>query len=141
MLRLLLAEQQTNERRELLAGSVFLSFGQTTFYAFNGRRRTSLALRPNDVLQLRAIQDACRAGFRHYDFGEVEDSNRGLAEFKSKWGATPRRLHRYYYPRPAERETGALRPDAPMRRLVNMVWRRLPLSATAVLGNLIYRYL
>jgi CelD/BcsL family acetyltransferase involved in cellulose biosynthesis len=141
MLRLLLAEQHEAGRATLLAGSIFLSFGQTVLYAFNGRRRDGLALRPNDVIQLRAIQDACRAGFHHYDFGEVEDSNQGLADFKSKWGASPRRLHRYYYPRAGERETGVLGSERPARRLANAVWRRLPLQATAVLGDLAYRYL
>ena len=144
LMRLLLAEQHQAGRRRLLAGSLVLMFGQTVFYAFNGRRREDLSLRPNDVIQWQAIQDACRAGFRWYDFGEVTEENQGLAEFKSKWGAEPRRLYRYYYPAPhvsEGSETRDLTAGGRARQVANAAWRRLPLSVTALLGDWLYGYL
>lgn len=141
LMRLLLAEQHEAGRSRLLAGSIFLMSGQTVFYAFNGRRREDLALRPNDAIQWRAIHDACRDGFRRYDFGEVVEGNQGLAEFKGKWGVEPRRLYRYYYPAPRELEPGPHASDGSIQRLAKAAWRRLPLRATALLGDWGYSYL
>ena len=87
----------------MLAGSIVLGFGRTAFYAFNGRLRSALALRPNEVLQWEAIHDACRRGFERYDLGEVTGGNEGLAEFKRKWGADEVQMHRYYHPPPETR--------------------------------------
>src|SRR5690606_29721218 len=93
LMRLLVAEHQQNGKRRVLAGSIFLLFGRTVFYAFNGCRRDDLPFRPNDAIHWYAIQEVCRAGFQTYDFGEVAESDHGLAEFKRKWGAEPRRLY------------------------------------------------
>jgi hypothetical protein len=141
LMRVLLAEQHGSGQKKLLAGSVFLMSGHTVFYAFNGRHRDALSMRPNDVIQWQAIHDACREGYRHFDFGEVGETNDGLAEFKSKWGAEPSRLYRYYYPKPRELETGAMRSGSQARQLANAVWGRLPLKATALIGDLIYSHL
>src|SRR5438093_7833843 len=94
-LRLLLARQSAAGRSRLLAGSLFLMFGQTVFYAFTGWRREDMSLRPNDAIQWQAIRDACFQGFRYYDFGEVTKNNQGLAQFKSSWGGEPHWLYRY----------------------------------------------
>jgi hypothetical protein len=87
------------------------------------------------------IHDACAAGFRRYDFGEVEEHQEGLAEFKGKWGAKPRQLYRYYFPAPRELQTGVLRFGGAAHQVSSSVWRRLPLKATAFLGRWIYLYL
>jgi len=141
LMRLLLAEHDEAGRRRLLAGSIILMFGQTVFYAFNGRRREDLSLRPNDAIQWQAIHDARCAGFRYYDFGDVTEDDQGLAAFKSKWGAEPRRLYRSYYPAPGKVEADPLKSDDHTRQLVNKLWQRLPLSASTVLGDWFYRYL
>jgi hypothetical protein len=141
IMTLLLAEQSETSKASLLAGSIFLMFGRTVFYAFNGRRRKDLSLRPNDLIQWRAIHDACRDGYEQYDFGEVGDINHGLAEFKTKWGATPRRYHRFYYPGPNRVATGILKEDSLVHRIGRNIWRQLPLSATERCGNWIYKHL
>lgn len=139
-LRLLLAERQ-QAQADLLAGSLFLMHGSTVHYAFNGRSKADLALRPNDAVHWRAINDACREGFRRYDFGEVSNENEGLAQFKEKWGARALHLYRYHYPQERELDRGALKPESAIRRVAERAWRRLPLKLTAVLGNWMYRYL
>ena len=139
-MRLYVAEQ---EGSGMIAGSIVLGLGRTAFYAFNGRLRSALALRPNEVLQWEAIHDARRRGFERYDLGEVVEGRAGLAEFKRKWGADEVRLHRYYHPPPEpsgeseedEDEGGAL------RRAAMSVWPRLPLGATRIAGDVAYRWL
>ncbi len=44
------------------------------------------SLRANELLQWRAIKEACAAGCRHYHFGETANSA-SLARFKEKFGA------------------------------------------------------
>jgi len=140
MMRLLLAEWHEAGRTELLAGSIFLMFGQTVFYAFNGRRRDTLSLRPNDAIQWQSIHDAWRESFHHYDFGEVEMDNLGLAEFKGKWGAEPATLYRYNYPGSVAMEPRLLSEDGIVRRLADGAWRRLSSRATALLGDIMFSH-
>jgi CelD/BcsL family acetyltransferase involved in cellulose biosynthesis len=132
LMRLYVAEQ----RGSMIAGSIVLGLGRTAFYAFNGRLRSALALRPNEVLQWEAIHDACRRGFERYDLGEVVSGGEGLADFKRKWGADEVQMHRYYHP-PPEPDGD----DAGGGGLAKRVWPRLPLGATRLAGDIAYRWL
>ena len=138
LMRLLVAELDGSPPR-MLAGSILLMFGGTVFYAFNGRRREDLSLRPNDAIHWRAIHDACSEGFRRYDFGEVPVGNEGLAQFKRKWATETATLYRYYYPPPRADQNGR-RVPAQAAQLGKAIWRRTPLAATALVGDALWRY-
>jgi CelD/BcsL family acetyltransferase involved in cellulose biosynthesis len=138
LMRLLLARDGS---KELIAGALLFTFGETVFYAFNGRQENRLSLRPNDLLQWRAIHDAQAAGYRFYDFGEVEAHDEGLADFKRKWGARPHQLWRHYYPAQREPEANRLLQSDAVQWIVSATWRSLPVKATGVLGGWIYSYL
>lgn len=138
MMRLYVAEQ---EGAGMIAGSLVLGMGRTAFYAFNGRLRSALALRPNEVLQWEAIHDACRRGFERYDLGEVTQDRAGLAEFKRKWGADEVQLHRYYHPLPEPSADSGDDEPGLARRMAFAVWPRLPLAATRFAGDIAYRWL
>jgi Acetyltransferase (GNAT) domain len=138
MMRLYVAERTG---AGMLAGSIVLGFGRTAFYAFNGRLRSALALRPNEVLQWEAIHDACRRGFARYDLGEVTSGDAGLAEFKRKWGADEVQLHRYYHPPPEPEADAVSDEEGRVKRAAAALWPRLPLAATRYAGDLAYRWL
>ena len=140
LMTLVLAERQEGGRRRLLAGSILLRHGSTVFYAFNGRRDEDLALRPNDLIQWHAMHAATDAGFRFYDFGEVEADQHGLGDFKSKWGAAPRSLYRYFAPVPGEVKPGPVASGGFARRAGAAAWRRLPLRVTAAVGAQLYKH-
>jgi hypothetical protein len=139
-MRLLLAEQPADGGTRLLAGSVFLMFGQTVHYAFTGWHRADHSLRANDLIHWQAIQDACRQGFRRYDFGEVAGNQQSLAAFKSKWGSSATQLYRYHFPSPGPAESAGS-DNGRLHGLAMATWRRLPLRATAIVGDRIYQYL
>jgi hypothetical protein len=141
LMQLILAEQERQGKRELLAGSIYFSFGRTTTYAFNGSSKEAFDSCSNDLVSWCAITEAMEKGQVEFDFGEVPEGNRGLAWFKGKWGARPVRLFRYYLPGIAEKEDRIDRSGRYGSHLVEAVWRRLPLGATAFLGDQIYRYL
>ena len=140
MMRLLLARHYTAGRCRIVGGLLLLMFGQTVFYAFSGWQREDQALRPNNALHWHAIHDACAEGFRFYDFGEVPNNNPSLAEFKSKWGTEQKWMYRYYYPAPHELEISMLDSNSHVHQMASAVWRKLPLKATALLGNVAHRY-
>lgn len=54
--------------------------------------------RANHLLHRLAIEDACRAGCRHYHMGE-SGSSASLAQFKSRFGAAPHRYAEYHLER------------------------------------------
>ena len=127
-------------RRTLLAGSVLLMLGDTTFAAFSGSRREALPLRPNDAIYSQALREASEQGFRRFDFGEVPLGNEGLARYKAKWMDESGHLYRYYYPAPPQAEVGAWAASGRAGDLGRAAWRRLPLRTTAVLGDRLYRW-
>jgi len=141
MMRLMLAEGPETGRTVLLAGSLFLMYGRSTHYAFTGCHNGALALHVNDLLQWEAIQRAYGDGFRLYDFGEVADDCGGLAAFKSKWCATPKRLYRYVYPRTATEPAAKSHTDLGSLSLMTRCWQRAPLGLTEFLGAQIYSHL
>ncbi|HLH60444.1 MAG TPA: GNAT family N-acetyltransferase [Ktedonobacteraceae bacterium] len=139
MLRLLLAEHVEAGHRRLIAGFLYLLWGATISYACAGWREEEQALRPNDLLHWRAMQDACAAGIRWYDFGDVEPGNNGLARYKAKWGAVPTPVYDYSYP-PAPQDASdmpALVSDrAP--QLMQLAWRYFSARTVGALSDWYY---
>src|SRR4029077_19015322 len=70
-MKLLVAELVESGRSRMVAGSIFLRFGQTVFYAFTGCAHRDFHLHPHDIVQLESIRDSCKSGYRWYDFGEA----------------------------------------------------------------------
>jgi hypothetical protein len=141
MMQVLLAEHGEGSKKKIIAGSIFLIFGQTVSYAFNGMRRQYASFRANDAIMWYAIRAACEKGFQWFDFGEVPDDDTELAKFKSKWGAQPTRLYRYMSPAPPklEGQPGNLHRYGSV--LAQKIWTKLPLKATAWIGDQIYSFL
>jgi hypothetical protein len=141
MMRLLLADQQTATGSRIIGGHLFFSFGSTVTYAFGASRASDFALRPNDIIMGQAINDASVAGYKFVDLGEVPEGDDDLARFKSKWGAEPVRLYRYYFP--DFPDAGPLRDKTGGSAFVlaRKIWSQLPLGITSWLGDQIYTYL
>ena len=138
LMRLLLAEQQAGGKSRIIGGLIFFNFGQTVTSAFVGSQTSNLGLRPNDIMYWQAINDACREGFRVFDFGEVPDGDEGQARFKLKWGAEPVRLYRYYYPDFQDATHSASDSGTVLERAAKTIWQYLPLTMTSWLGDRVY---
>ncbi len=126
--------------KEVLAGSVFFSFNDTVVYGFNGSRRDLFDFRPNDLLHWNAIHTAQKEGYKHYDMGEVRAEQEGLAAYKSKWCNVSKMIYHYYYPLDQQNVKSTI-DSAPSGKMRKMVWKKIPLPLTEVLGRFIYRYL
>ena len=141
MMRLLLAEQQSGTASRIVGGHLFFTFGSTVTYAFGASRAADFALRPNDIIMGQAINDASVAGYKFVDLGEVPDGDAELARFKTKWGAEPVRLYRYYFPDFPGTDHSSDKTEGPALVLARKIWSRLPLGITSWLGDRIYTYL
>lgn len=142
LMRLLLAEQQTDNGARIIGGHLFFYFGATATYAFGASRADDFALRPNDIIMGQGINDASEAGYRFVDLGEVPEGDENLGRFKSKWGAERVRMYRYYSPDFPDKEHGASgEGNSSSPSLAHKLWTRLPLAVTSWLGDRIYAYL
>lgn len=138
IMQLRLAEQWQGERRRLVAGSIFLTFGDTVWYAFTGIGDMDLGLHANDLILWHAINDACGTGVRWFDFGEVAEDHPELVRFKTKWGAQPREQYRYYSGGLAAHANDRSKPRPGLLRTASKLWQRLPLRVTERLGTWAY---
>ena len=138
LMRLLLAEQQKGGQSRIVGGCIFFNFGRTVTYAFGASQTSDLGLRPNDMIFLHAINDARQEGFQMIDFGEVPEGDEGLVRFKSKWGAEPARLYRYYYPDFQDGELSSENNGSLLAGMAKAIWSRLPLGLTSLLGDRVY---
>jgi lipid II:glycine glycyltransferase (peptidoglycan interpeptide bridge formation enzyme) len=142
-MQLILVEQVSGNRIRLVSGSILLGFGSSTFWAFTGTRKSDFSLHPNDLCIWHSLHASCRENYRWFDLGEVAENHPALAQFKVKWGTITKPMYRYYYP---ASPTGFSDKDSHKsadlpERMAGALWRRLPLRATAWLGDWIYRYL
>jgi hypothetical protein len=106
-------------------------------YGFGASDPAHLEHRPNHVLLWAAIQDAIRAG-RGFDLGRAAPEQKGLFEFKQRWGGQAVPLAYDYWPEP--RGLNLASRDRGMLANVAAVWSRLP-APVARLGAGLYRYL
>lgn len=140
LMTVLLAERNTNGKKQLLSGSLFFHFNKTFFYSFNGRSQTGLALHANDLIQWEAIHLAVKLGYKEYDMGEVTCNNSGLIQFKLKWGCCARPIYHYYYPfnEKINLTNCGISVNSQFKKTI---WRKIPLPVTKYWGILTNKFL
>ncbi len=77
---------------ELIAGAVFLTWGDTLYYKFGASRHEHLALRPNDALFWAGIRWGAQRGAQLVDWGLSDLDQPGLISYKRKWATEERRI-------------------------------------------------
>ena len=136
LMRMLVSECVEENNKSMVAGSMFLNFNKTVFYAFNGRNASALALHANDLIQWEAIHKACEERYLFYDMGEVSEGNGGLAHFKAKWGCGTKMVYHYY-----NDSTSKDIDKVQVLDSYKKIWQKLPLGLTKSIGGFINRYL
>jgi FemAB-related protein (PEP-CTERM system-associated) len=134
-LQLLLAEYQG----VVIAGMIVLASGSTMRYAYGASDEHFLSLAPNNLLVWTAIKLGCTQGYETFDLGRTATDNRGLMEFKRRWGAIRETLGYYYYP---QMQGLASTSESSWKfRLLTGCWRKLPLTVAESLGGYLYKHL
>jgi len=134
-MQLLLAEYQ----RIIIAGMILLASGTTVRYAYGASDESYLSLAPNNLLMWTAITWSCSQGYSTLDLGRTALDNKGLMEFKRRWGAVMEPLPYYYYPDVAG--LTATSESSLKSRLLTACWKRLPSPIVGSLGGYLYRHL
>ncbi len=140
LMKVFLAERKVDGKTDLIAGLIFFMYKERFCAGFLACPAEHFHFRPNDLIHWEAIQWATSNGYHEYDFGEVPEGETELARFKMKFGAVPRWLYRYYYPQ----ESAASMDSSKLsthQEILGRCWKRVPLPATAFLGDLIYSYM
>jgi CelD/BcsL family acetyltransferase involved in cellulose biosynthesis len=77
---------------ELIAGAVFLTWGDTLYYKFGASRHDHLVLRPNDAIFWAGIRWGVQRGARLIDWGLSDLDQPGLIAYKRKWATEERQI-------------------------------------------------
>ena len=86
-----------------------------------------------NMFMYRAIlREAIARDYRFFDFGR-STRDASTHRFKKQWGSVEHQLHWHYWTK-AEEHTPELNPDNPKFKLAIMVWQRLPVFVTKLIG-------
>jgi CelD/BcsL family acetyltransferase involved in cellulose biosynthesis len=119
--------------RAVIAGAVFLAWGDTVIYKYGASDAGSWSLRPNHAIFWEAIRSSCEAGRRRFDFGRTDLADVSLREFKAHWGTEELPMA---YATLADRA-----PDAgPSGRALAPIIRRNPPWVCRAIGEALYKH-
>ena len=124
--KLLFAEIE--EKR--IASIMISTFKDSVYYMYSVSDDEYKHLCPTDLLLWNAIKRASSDGFRCFDLGRSDITNKGLIFFKEKWAAESRALKYYYLPKSnfVSSRTGF------KFNMVNTLFKKLPIDIAKVLG-------
>lgn len=117
-----------------IAGAVFLAWNGTITYKFGASNSGFLHLRPNHLIFWEAIRWSCENGFHTFDFGRTDTDNRGLRDFKNRWGTQEEEL-RYAG---IGGDPMGVHMDGMLGAALGIVIRHSPLWVTRALGEILY---
>jgi hypothetical protein len=125
----------------LVAGTIYLRWGDTLYYKFNASSQDALHARPNSLLLWEGIELAAALGCRYLDLGASDDDQPGLIRFKQQYGAEEREV-RFLRLAPRGWDDG---PSQEPKRVLSVLTQLLtrpevPDEIAAEAGAQLYRY-
>jgi hypothetical protein len=126
------------KRKTPVSGVVMLKYRKRAIYKFGASDENFLNLGGNQLALWTAIKKASVDGFLEFDFGRSFSGNRGLNDFKARWGADEVRLSYLYSP---EKNIGLKDEGGTCGRIASAVFRKLPPLSNRLIGRLFYKYL
>lgn len=121
-----------------VSGVVMLKYGKRATYKFGASDEKFLNLGGNQLALWTAIKKASVDGFLEFDFGRSFSGNKGLNDFKARWGADEVKLSYLYSP---EKNIGLKDEGGRCGRIASAVFRNLPPISNRLIGRLFYKYL
>jgi CelD/BcsL family acetyltransferase involved in cellulose biosynthesis len=125
----------------VVAGVLYLGWGDTLYYKFNASDPAHLDARPNDLIVWESLAYAADHGYRSVDFGLSDWDQEGLNRFKRKYATDERTIHLLRHD-PGDGPSGS---ELEARRLLDrltgvFVGAEVPDHVTAEAGDALYRY-
>lgn len=119
-----------------VASIVTLQSSQTMVYKYGCSDDAHWNLGGMQMLLWKAIQEAVHCGCRHFDLGRSDLGQKGLTEFKERWGAE-RKLLCYWTTPPVSEMGRNLLNSSLARRTFSLV----PDQMLVMFGRVMYRYI
>jgi len=132
---LLLAEVD----KKVIAGLILFKFKDVVSAEYIAFIPKYLEARPNHYLLFKGIEMACSEGYHHFDFGKTPPENKGLLDFKRRWGAEMYDLPYFYYPQ--VKGMMSLEKNDLRHELLRSIGKHLPLSIAKIIGWMAYHHL
>jgi CelD/BcsL family acetyltransferase involved in cellulose biosynthesis len=125
----------------LIAGTLFLRWGDTLYYKFNASDLEALAARPNSLLAWAGAGLARTLGCSRLDLGPSDDDQPGLIRFKRDLGAAERELCVLDHIPPGWQDERARELRGLLGNLTTMLTRaEVPDEVAGAAGAMLYRY-
>ena len=126
-------------RGELVGSVLNFYFRDEVLPYYGGGTARARQLKGNDFMYWELMRRSCERGIRLFDYGRSKQGS-GSWSFKKNWGFEPSPLSYEYYLVKA-RHMPDISPMNPKYSIFINTWRRLPLSATRLIGPLLARNL
>ena len=121
-----------------VAGIILLWYKNTAYYKYGASDPNFLHLRANQWLMWKAIQLAQKRGCSTFDFGRASSSERGLVEYKSRWGTQNSPLD--YLRMPMDQKSSLLKEESRQHIISKNLIRRMPKIGIRLVGEFFYRH-
>jgi lipid II:glycine glycyltransferase (peptidoglycan interpeptide bridge formation enzyme) len=124
---------------KVVSALMFYSFKDTVMPAYIASDDDYKSHMPNNLLYWKAIEWACKNGYKYFDFGRTEPDNENLLKFKSKWGCQNYKIPYYYYPK--QPKLLSQNRDSSKVTLITDCWKKAPVPVIRVLGPHLLKHL
>jgi hypothetical protein len=121
-----------------VGGLLLFCWGKSMVNKFAACLPEAVPLRTYVALYWRAIQLGLGAGYRHLSWGSSSRDQKGLIEFKERWGAETRPA--VFYDLPVRRAVPSIERYYSSEGLTRRIWRKFPLSITRTAGGALNRW-
>lgn len=123
---------------KMIAGGIMERYKDRVTYGYGASDNDYVKFDPSKAFLWKSITDACKDGYKYYDFGRASYNNKGLIEFKKGWGTEEKKLYYSYYP--AARRSLVTDRDNIKFKLATNVTRNMPLPlyekfSDIIIGN------
>lgn len=114
-----------------LAAGFLLGYNDKLEIPWASSIRSKNHLGANMFMYRSILREAIDRKYSYFDFGR-STMDASTHRFKKQWGAVEHQLHWHYWTKSGE--TPSLNPDNPKFKLAILVWQRLPVFVTKIIG-------
>lgn len=123
----------------VIAGAIYLHFGEKAIYKYGASDRKYQHLRPNNLVMWEAIKWYAQNGFKELCFGRTEPENQGLLQFKRGWGTDEKIIKYFRYSVNKKRfiESNSSNNTG----LHTGIFRAMPIPLSRAIGKVLYKHM
>jgi hypothetical protein len=81
----------------IISSVINLKYKDRYTYEYGATNKNFISLHPSHLLINYSIKNAIDLGFKIFDFGRTDSSNKGLENFKQRWGGKKECFNYYYF--------------------------------------------